>query len=300
MQNRPPSLPDGETGGWIARRREGYGLAHKVAATTAAQCKPAAGGALEAPKKNMVSAAISVMRLLARSDRPIGVNALARELDMAPSTCFKVLSLLRQEECVDIDEETKTYSLGAGAIMIARSALDPSGAFSVVSSRLEHMAEELALAIGLWRIVPGEKMILIGYVDAPGDVRVQLRVGQRLPMFTGALGRAIAAQMNLAPRDLEREFAAVRWDNPPTFAEYLDGVEKARRDGYAYDLGNFAPALTTVAAIIDDGTGRPHYGLSAVSLKRRGREIDVAQVGSAICETARWAARRLFAGVSQS
>src|SRR6266403_2094221 len=101
-------------------------------------------------KSGAVRSAMAVLRLLADTDRPLGVNAIARELSIAPSSCFKILKALLVDDFVEIDAKTKSYSVGAGAISIARRALDPSQAFATVRSRLEETAQAHAIAIGLW------------------------------------------------------------------------------------------------------------------------------------------------------
>src|SRR5690606_34190621 len=70
-----------------------------------------------------VTRAVAILRLLDRADAPMGVNAIARELDLVPSTCLHILRALTEEELVAVDPATKRYTLEAGIVSLARRAL---------------------------------------------------------------------------------------------------------------------------------------------------------------------------------
>src|SRR5258708_35956179 len=76
--------------------------------------------AVEARKGPAISRAAAVLRLLGKSDAPLGVQSIARELGLVPSTCLYVLRALVAEEFVSFDPDTKRYSLEAGVLTLAR------------------------------------------------------------------------------------------------------------------------------------------------------------------------------------
>ena len=94
------------------------------------------------PRVGSVTSTIAILRLLATVDQPIGVNAIARRLELTPSSCFNILKTLVEEDFVNCDPETKAYSLGGGVIAIARRALDPAEAFELVRARAEDSAAD--------------------------------------------------------------------------------------------------------------------------------------------------------------
>ena len=59
--------------------------------------------AVEASKAPAISRAAAVLRLLGKSDAPLGVQTIARELGLVPSTCLYVLRALVAEEFVSFD-----------------------------------------------------------------------------------------------------------------------------------------------------------------------------------------------------
>jgi DNA-binding IclR family transcriptional regulator len=244
-------------------------------------------------KSGAVRSAMAVLRLLADTDRPLGVNAIARELSIAPSSCFKILKALLVDDFVEIDAKTKSYSLGAGAISIARRALDPSQAFATVRSRLEETAQAHAIAIGLWRILPKSRMVLIGFAEGGNQMRIHMSIGQRLPIFVGALGRAIAAHLNLSAEKLKQNFDKLHWQTPLLFWEYAAQVELAKRLGFGLDEGYFATGVNTVAVTIVDKAGLIRNGLSGIMFNGQHDQKTIERIAREMIVLGQWAAARL-------
>jgi DNA-binding IclR family transcriptional regulator len=84
-----------------------------------------------------VTRAAATLRVLAQSDRPLRLPAIAKELDLVPSTCLHILRALAAEELGGFDEETKTWWLGAGLLSLSRKLLRGSGFATVVKDLLE-------------------------------------------------------------------------------------------------------------------------------------------------------------------
>lgn len=240
-----------------------------------------------AEKLGNVGAAVAVLRFLASRGNPLGVNTIARDLSLAPSSCYKILKQLQSAAFVDFNELTKCYSLGVGVIELARRALDPMRAFSIVHARLEDIADRRAVAIGFWRRTSGSRIVLAGFVEGSSPLRIHMSVGQRLPMLMGAVGRAIAARLDLTDGDLHREFGRLRWQAPPRFDHYVAQVREARERGFAIDRDNFATGVTSVAVAVNS------YGISGIMLSGQCDERLVEAVGTELVEVARWAASRL-------
>src|SRR5262245_6080923 len=79
--------------------------------------------AVEASKAPAISRAAAVLRLLGKTDASLGVQSIARELGLVPSTCLHVLRALVAEELVSFDPLSKRYSLEAGVLTLARDWL---------------------------------------------------------------------------------------------------------------------------------------------------------------------------------
>ncbi|WP_068088988.1 IclR family transcriptional regulator [Novosphingobium rosa] len=231
------------------------------------------------PKLGVIGQAIAILRFLAANRRPLGVNAIAREVGIAPSSCFKFLKQLCDEDFVLFDAATKCYSLGGGAIMLARRALDPANTFVLIQPMLAQFGAAHGVAVGFWRKIDEKRIVLAGFIEAEHLMRIHMSVGQRLPLYVGAVGRAFAADLGLTAEEIRAELGKVRWEMPPSFEQYREQVERCKADGYAVDQNNFAPGVTTVAVAFTDAERGLGYGISAIRFSGQLSDDETLRIG---------------------
>jgi DNA-binding IclR family transcriptional regulator len=251
-------------------------------------------------KMGTVSSTVAILQFLAHCGRPMGVNTIARSVSLAPSSCFKILKSLVTHEFVEFSSDTKEYSLGWEAIALARRALDPSRAFDFVRPRLEEIAYEHSIAVGLWRVHPRSRMALVGFAEGGKEMRIHMSLGQRVPMFIGAVGRAIAAALDLPQQMMMQEFKLLRWQTPLTFEVYWNQVERAKLLGYGLDEGNFSRGVTTVAVAITDSEGNARYGLSGIMFSGQYDDAGIQEIGDVMIKLGKWTSTRLIGTVVSS
>src|SRR4029453_1733444 len=85
---------------------------------------------------------IPVLRLLGRREEALGVNAVARELGLIPSTCLHILRVLVAEGLVAFDSDSKRYGLDAGVPGLARGYLPRPSFPALVQPRLDDLARQ--------------------------------------------------------------------------------------------------------------------------------------------------------------
>lgn len=236
------------------------------------------------PKPNTIVQTLATLRFLASAAQPLGVNAIARELGMAPSSCFKILKHLYEEGFAEFDAETKRYSLGSAAVTLARRALDPGNVFALIRPSLVQFALANDVSVGFWRRIDRGRIVLAGFIESSNPMRIHMSVGQRLPLFIGAVGRAFAAELGLTELEIEQEFTRLRWRSPPSVVDYFREIAHYHENGYTVDIDNFSPGITTVATVLDDPQVGRGYGLSAIGLSGQTSAADVLRIGTALVD----------------
>lgn len=226
-----------------------------------------------------LTSGISVLRYLAGSTFRVGVTRIAKDLDLNASTCFNILRTLVHERLVSFDQETKTYGLALGIVELAKGALEQSSYVRMIHSDLESIARSHDVTVTLWQRVPGDRVILVDRVESNAAVRVHMSVGQRLPMFIGALGRAMAANMELSRAALKRQFSELRWSNAPSFDEYMQEVDRTRKLGYAVDSDRYAKGVTTISAAVVAAPADPVMAISAIGFSAQLSPSDIRAIG---------------------
>jgi DNA-binding IclR family transcriptional regulator len=134
-----------------------------------------------------------VFRILeALADRPARVPALSSQLGLHRATVFRLLVNLERHGYVRRDDLTGVYSLGLELFRLGSKALEEQ--FPV--QRLRPLLQGLTFATGhtaqLW-LRSGHEALCADQVESPGDLRVVGRIGRRLPLNSGAVGKVLLA-----------------------------------------------------------------------------------------------------------
>jgi DNA-binding IclR family transcriptional regulator len=248
-----------------------------------------------APERRVESvlAAIRILRHLSQQPAGAGVNAIARALELSPSSAFNLLKTLVAENFLDFDAGTKRYTLGPGVLALGRSALDPADAFNIARSHLESLADRRQITAALWRLTRSEQLVLVGFAAGEAATRIHLTVGHRLPMLAGATGRCVAAQRGANLQLLAKQLAAVKWAHAPSAKEYLDEVAVTRERGWAIDEGRYLHGVTTIAAPVFDSTGRLEFCVTGTMFSGQYLKSNLIAIGEDVLRAARWLAERL-------
>ncbi len=230
--------------------------------------------AVGASKAPAISRAAAVLRLLGRSETPLGVQAIARELGLVPSTCLHVLRALVAEEFVSFDSDTKRYSLEAGVLTLARHWLRRNRFNDLAQSALDRIAQTFNVtAVGV-QVVGLDHMIVVAVSQSENNLQLSTQIGSRFPALISATGRCVAAFGEHSEAELEAAFRLLRWDEPPSYDEWLAQVEQTRSQGFAVDAGHYIAGVTVVAAPVWKTRAKLSHALVALglgsTLKRTG------------------------------
>jgi DNA-binding IclR family transcriptional regulator len=212
-----------------------------------------------------VTRAVAILRLLGRSKSPMGMKAIAEQLDLVPSTALHILRALVVEEMVRVDA-AKRYSLGLGTLALARGALGRADFPSLVQPHIDALSRRYPVtAIGV-ELPNLRHMIVVALSQTQAPVRLHVDIGSRFPTLISATGRCVAAFSGHSPEEIERRFKALRWNNAPSYATWRKEVETVRRQGFSIDRGNYIAGVTIVAVPVLDGTGRIEETIASVGI----------------------------------
>ena len=238
-------------------------------------------------KAPAIARAAAILRLLGRSEAPLGVNAIARELGLVPSTCLYVCRALAEEELVAFDPDTKRYSLDAGVLTLARGWLRRDRFSDLVQLPLERLAREHGVTTLGVQIAGLEHIVVTAAAQGGSAVQLAAHVGSRFPALLSATGRCIAAFGQYPPAQLEAKFHTLHWDNPPSFKHWQAQVEQTRVQGYGVDEGNYIAGITVVAAPVWKAPGRPSHALVGIGLGGALGRKAIEALGTALVAAAR-------------
>lgn len=218
--------------------------------------------------------AVAILRYLSSSAVPVGVTRIARDTQINPSTCFNILRTLVAEDLVFLDPSSKNYSVSLGIMDIARGASLVSADIGAVRPLMERIAREHGVTLSLWATMGEDRKVLILSYMSPNAIRIQMAIGQRLPLLHGATGRCFAAFSRLSREAIRKRFDAIRWDKPISFETFMEQVDEARAKGWAVDHGHFAEGTVMLGVPVLDYENIAIMGITATMIAGRFSDID--------------------------
>ena len=249
-------------------------------------------------KAPAISRAAAVLRLLGKSDTPLGVQTIARELGLVPSTCLYVLRALVAEEFVSFDPDTKRYALEAGVLTLARHWLRRNRFNDLAQPVLDRIGQAFGVTMLGVHVVGLEHIIVVAVSQSGPTFQLSTQIGTRFPALISATGRCVAAFGETSETELEARFSALRWDEPPTFDAWKAQVRQTRAQGFAVDSGNYISGVTVVAAPVWKSRALLSHALVALSIGSSLKRAGLAELQSAILAAAQTLSNQLCGELS--
>jgi DNA-binding IclR family transcriptional regulator len=221
-----------------------------------------------------VTRAAAMLRLLSTSPIPLGVNQIARELDVIPSTCLHILRALAAEGLVAVDPITKRYRLGLQVVTLAKAALRES-----IGERAQPYLDELVRKYGVTAIAVSasgpDHYVVTALSHASSAIRLHVDLGSRFPALISATGRCVAAYSNIPRSQLKAQFERLRWHDAPSFEQWEAEVAEVRARGYAIDNGNYISGVSIIAAPVLGEDGYFRHGIVSVSIRDSLQDLNL-------------------------
>ena len=225
-----------------------------------------------------VTRAVAILRRLGKSSDPVGVNQLARDLGLVPSTCLHILRALIDEGLVAFDSQSKRYSIDVGILPIARGAIQRNNFASLIEPRLTELSHDVGGTIVATQLADADHMVVVALSRARQPFRLQVDLGSRFPALISATGRCHAA-FNLgdvSQARLKSRFTALKWDHLPDYQTWRREIQQARVDDFAIDSGDYISGVTIIAVPFFDHRGFMTHSIVAIDITERAEAIGIA------------------------
>lgn len=262
---------------------EGKQMLQNAGSAPAASQVEANGATLVKPVVNT----IRILRHLSTLGHAQTVTEISRQLQINASTCYGILRTLVAEEVLQFDERNKCYSIGLDIVRLAQNALSEEGKLSITQPRLQRIADEFNISLTLWSLKPPARMVLVGVAQGNAAVQIQMRIGQRLPLFLGAAGRLVAQQGGYTQEEVREQFERLHWDTPLSFDNYWKQSLAAKRQGWALDEGTFARGVTSIAVPMYGRTNVMGQVLVATMFEGRHKRDELMRIADTMIKVAK-------------
>ena len=231
-----------------------------------------------ARKVPAVRRASAILWLLAKNESSMTLTQIARASGIIPSTCLHILRELTSASLTYYDSEHKVYRLGQGIVDLAQVVIHYDNFADLARPHLYKIASKFGFTAMATSKIDTEHMACIAFVTPPVAASVNVVLGGRVPTFSGATGRCVAAFSTASKTQLKKTFSRIRWQTPITFEQWLKQIESTKISGYGEDEGYFTKGVTMIAVPLDPASQNIHNTIGIIAISEQFDKSKKAEI----------------------
>lgn len=237
----------------------------------------------EAQTIRSVERALDVLLCFAGEPGGLGVTQIAEKVDLYKSTVHRILAALESRGFVRQDSVTGRYHLGLKALELARGYLTSGDLPTVAYPEMSALRDRARETVSLY-VRDGCERVRVQRAEGPLTVRRVVGLGERLPLYLGASGKALLAWAPAGEREaVLHECLPAGFDRAGLEAD----LAAVRSRGWAVSIEEREEGAGSVAAPILDRMGRCVAALAISGPVTRFDQLTTNRLSSDLLSSAR-------------
>ncbi len=215
------------------------------------------------------------------------------------STVYSILNTLKQFGFIEKEPDSKTYSVGPGLVISARSFLVNLDQKEIVGPFLKKLAEETSSTALLCLINAEDQVYVAGKHEGNQDIGFTIRRGFTFHITHGAIGKSIVAFMQEPEREKILSGKKLYFYNREgniNSSRLKRELSLCRKNGFAEDPGEMHRGINSVSSPL---FGPMEKMLGCILLIGNYQDALIREYGRKVSAAAREISYRLGADVSQ-
>lgn len=232
-----------------------------------------------------VQRVMDIFDVLGNNPDGVSLADVAEATDLPKSSAFRYLTTLESRNYVEKDRETGNYRIGRSLLPTRGRQLEMLGerAGPVMEELRDRFGETVNLGV-----LDGDRISYIEILESPKRMRLAARRGDRHPIHSTALGKAIAATLPEAVVTSILVGEGMPQLTPRTITEvdrFLVELEEIRQRGYALDDRENEEDGRCIAAALPGADLPAAISISAPASRLAMEEVE--EVAAALIESVR-------------
>ena len=205
-----------------------------------------------------VDRALDILLCFNEDNPRLSLSQIAGQLNLPKSTIHRHLATLENKHFINRDENTGMYHLGLRFVEMAALILQEAGFQRWTQPHLERLSAECGETVDL-AVLDGTHVIYLQVIESSQRVKIAAAVGQRLPAYCTASGKAFLAFLpEEQVREILREKMTRYTENTRISLPLLyEDLRATRERGFAISEQEYEKDIHAVAAPILDASGFP-------------------------------------------
>ena len=235
-----------------------------------------------------VDRALDVLLCFTNQTPELTMTQIAEQVGIHKSTAHRLLATLENKRFIQRDQNTGIYRLGIRLLQMAYLTLEQNDLRRLAVPFMHRLCDLYEENIDL-TLLDDTDVVFISILEGPRRVKLAAAIGQRLPAFATASGKAILGFMpeKLVRRILDRgmpQLTPHTLNSPDVLLKNLNSV---RELGFAISEQELEEQINAVAAPIFDQENRPIASIAVAGPAYRLTNERMIEIGPVVVATAR-------------
>jgi len=212
-----------------------------------------------------VDRALDILLCFTREEPARSLTQIAESIHMSKTTVHRLLATLENKRFITRDNGTGLYRLGFRFIEMASLVLQDADLHRWAKPYLRRLSAEYGETVDL-SILDGSHVIYLEVIESPQRVKLAAAVGQRLPAYFTASGKALLAYL---PEEQVRKIitdnlAEASKNATAPVSDMIADLRATADLGYAISEQEYEEEINAVAAPIFDKDKNPIASIAIV------------------------------------
>ncbi len=237
------------------------------------------GPANRPARTSTVERAFAILELVADECRPLSLSEMATRLGLPKPTAHRIAARLEQEGFLIREPDRKRFVVGPRFSRLSAGALAASIHHAPRRAALEMLARETGETCNIG-VLDGNTVLYLDRVESRWPLRVDLKIGSRLPLHATAMGKLFLSQM---PRRMRRRIyeagpLEALTEMTITDPEHLEReLSRIREDGVSINDQGYLAGIIGIAVAIPGPSSRPRVN-AALAVQTLVARVPVQEI----------------------
>lgn len=212
-----------------------------------------------------VDRALEILMCFNRQTPELSMTQIAEQIGIHKSTIHRLLATLENKRFVQRDPDTGMYRLGIRLLQMAYLTLEQNDLRRLAAPFMQRLGERSQENIHL-AILDDTDVVFVATLESQQRVKLAAAIGQRLPAFATASGKAILAYLpeKIVQRIIDRGMPQFTPYTHASQTAFYNDLQNIRGQGFSISEQELEGEINAVAAPIFDQDAQPIASLAVV------------------------------------
>jgi DNA-binding IclR family transcriptional regulator len=235
-----------------------------------------------------VERALDILLCFSRQTPELSMTQIAEQIGIHKSTVHRLLATLEHKRFVQRDPIRGTYRLGIHILQMAYLTLERNDLRHLSAPFQQRLGEQIQENIHL-AVLDDSDVVFVNIIESPQRVKLAAAIGQRLPAFATASGKAILAFLpkEVVQRILDKGMPQYTSHTPLSPNAIFEDLHSVRELGFAISEQEYEEEINAVASPIFDIEDKPMASIAVAGPAFRLTRERMIEIGPSVLATAR-------------